>query len=157
MSTQSELTERAAEDAGAVDAGLGLNPLVGFGATDLIAAFRQIAWHAVRHPSVTLEYQIELASQILRGLSGGSDIEPPRGDRRFADPVWPSSPVYRAIQQCYLAWRDSLDRWVAKAGFDTVNEQRARIALSQLAMRLRPPISGWAIPRRSGNASRPAG
>ena len=138
MSTPSELTARAAEDAGAVDAGLGLNPLVGFGAADVLAAFGQIGCHAVRHPLVTLQHQIELASQILRGLTGGSNIEPPRGDRRFADPVWTSSPIYRAIQQCYLASRDALDRWVGQAGFDRVNEQRARIALSQLGDALAP-------------------
>ena len=93
---------------------------------------------AVRHPLVALQHQIELASQILRGLTGGSNIEPPRGDRRFADPVWTSSPIYRAIQQCYLASRDALDRWVGQAGFDRVNEQRARIALSQLGDALAP-------------------
>jgi hypothetical protein len=76
MSTPSDLTERAAEDAGAVDAGLGLNPLVGFGAADVLAAFGRIGWHAARHPLVTLQHQIELASQILRGLTGGSNIEP---------------------------------------------------------------------------------
>jgi polyhydroxyalkanoate synthase len=138
MSTPSDFTERAVEDAGAVDAGLGLNPLVGFGAADVLAAFGQIGYHAVQRPLVTLQLQIELASQILLGLTGGSDLEPPRGDRRFVDPVWTSSPIYRAIQQCYLAWRDSLDRWVGQAGFDRVNEQRARIALSQLGDALAP-------------------
>jgi polyhydroxyalkanoate synthase subunit PhaC len=139
MSTQFELTERAAEDVGAVDAGLGLNPLVGFGAIDLITAYRQIAALVQRHPSVALEYQLDLTRQILQALSGSSALAPARGDRRFADPVWQSNPGYRAVQQSYLAWRDSLDRWVANAGFDTANEQRARITLSRVAAsRLKP-------------------
>ena len=133
MSTQFELMERAAEDAGAVDAGFGPNPLVGFGAIDLITAYRQIAGQVLRHPSIALEYQLDLTRQILRALSGRSAIAPARGDRRFADPVWHSNPGYRAVQQPHLAWRDLLDRWIANAGFDTANEQRARIALSQLA------------------------
>src|SRR5262249_644920 len=87
---------------------------------------------------VTLQHQIELASQLLSGLAGGSNVEPTRGDRRFADPIWSSSPIYRAIQQCYLALRNSLDRWVGQAGFDRVNEQRARVALSQLGDALAP-------------------
>ena len=142
MSTQIDLTERAAEDAGAVDAGLGLNPLVGFGAADLIVAFQQIAQRVLQHPWVTLEYQFDLAGQLLRACNGGSAIEPARGDRRFADPVWTSNPLYRAIQQAYLAWRDSLDRWVANAGFDRVNEQRARIALSQIGDAA-APTNSW--------------
>ncbi len=61
MSTHSELMERAAEDAGAVDAGLGLNPLVGFGAADLIAAFRQIAQHVLQRPWVDAGIPVDLA------------------------------------------------------------------------------------------------
>ena len=138
MSTQFELMERAAEDAGAVDAGFGPNPLVGFGAIDLIAAYRQIAGQVLRHPSITLEYQLDLTRQILRALSGGSAIAPARGDRRFADPVWTQQSRLSRHPAIYLAWRDSLDCWMANAGFDTVNEQRARIALSQLGDAVAP-------------------
>ena len=142
MSAQTELSERAAEDVGAADAGLGLNPLVGFGTADLFAAFGQIAWHLVRHPWATLQHQTNLAGTLLRAWIGGTTIEPARGDRRFADPIWTSNPLYRAIQQSYLAWRNSLDHWVANAGFDKANEQRARFALSQLGDAV-APTNSW--------------
>src|ERR1700684_3785100 len=105
MSTHIDLTERAAEDAGAVDAGFGLNPLVGLGAADLIAAFQQIAQNMLQHPGVTLEYQFDLAGQLLRAFNGSSAIEPARGDRRFADPVWNSNPLYPEVGICELRKR----------------------------------------------------
>jgi polyhydroxyalkanoate synthase subunit PhaC len=142
MSAQSGLSERAAEVAGAADAGLGLNPLVGFGTAELLAGFRQIAQHAVQHPWVTMECLVDLAGTLARTWTCGSIIEPPRGDRRFADPAWTSNPLYHAILQSYLAWRASLDRWVANAGFDHVNEQRARFILSQLGDAL-APTNSW--------------
>ena len=138
MSAQTDLTESAAEDAGAADAGLGLNPLVSFGTTELVAGFQQIAQHAVRHPWVTMECLADLAGTLTRTWTYGSTIEPARGDRRFADPAWTSNPLYHAILQSYLAWRASLDRWIANAGFDYVNEQRARFILSQLGDALAP-------------------
>jgi polyhydroxyalkanoate synthase len=130
MSRQIDLTKSAASDVGAIDAGL--NPLIGFGTADSIGAFRQIAHHVLQHPWDTLEYHCDLSVRLLQAWIGTSNLAPARGDRRFADPVWNGNPFYRTIQQVYLTWRDSLDRWVTNAGFDRVNEQHARIALSQL-------------------------
>jgi polyhydroxyalkanoate synthase len=138
MSTQIDLIESAAEDAGAADAGLGLNPLVGFGILDLIAGLRQATQFVIQHPWVALEYQFDLAGQLLSAWGGASNLEPPKGDRRFADPTWSNNPAYRAIMQAYLAWRGSLDQWVTKARFDKPNEQRVRIALSQLGDAVAP-------------------
>jgi polyhydroxyalkanoate synthase len=146
MSAQGELTERAADAASAVDAGLGLNLLVGFDAADLIDGLWQIAQHTLQHPSATLDYQLDLAKELLQAWTGRSNFETARGDRRFADPMWGSNPVYRAVQQTYLAWLDSLDRWVAGAGFDRVNERRMRIALWQFGDAVAPTNSWFGNP-----------
>ena len=142
MDAPPDLIQPAADDAGAADAGLGLNPLIGFGTADLLAGYRHLAEQAVQHPFVTLEHQIELARKLLLALLGRSNLEPARGDRRFTDEAWTSNPLYRTLLQGYLAWRDSLDAWVGKTGFDLVNEQRARIALSQLGEAL-APTNSW--------------
>jgi polyhydroxyalkanoate synthase len=142
MSQPSELAARAAEATGAADAGLGLNPLVGFGTTDLLAAFWQIAQHVLLRPSATIGYQAELTALLMRAWAGEAVAEPARGDRRFADPVWSDSPLHRAAQASYLAWRQSLDRWVDGAGFERKHEQRARIALSLLGDAV-APTNSW--------------
>jgi polyhydroxyalkanoate synthase len=67
-----------------------------------------------------------LGAELTRIARGRSDVAPAQGDRRFTDPAWTSSPVFRMIQQSYLASAQALDRVVAAMGDrhgDTVAEQ----------------------------------
>jgi hypothetical protein len=47
---RADITAEAAEGAGAADAALGLNPLVGFGTIDMLVAFQQIAARMASNP-----------------------------------------------------------------------------------------------------------
>ena len=67
-----------------------------------------------------------LGAELTRIVRGRSDVAPAQGDRRFTDPAWTSNPVFRMIQQGYLASAQALDRVVAAMGDrhgDTVAEQ----------------------------------
>jgi polyhydroxyalkanoate synthase len=57
-----------------------------------------------------------LGAELTRIAWGRSDVAPARGDRRFTDPAWASNPVFRMIQQSYLASAQALDRVVAEMG-----------------------------------------
>jgi polyhydroxyalkanoate synthase subunit PhaC len=57
-----------------------------------------------------------LGLELTRIAWGLSDVAPAKGDRRFADPAWTSNPVFRMLQQSYLASADTLDRIVATMG-----------------------------------------
>jgi polyhydroxyalkanoate synthase subunit PhaC len=73
-----------------------------------------------------------LGLEMTRIAWGLSDVCPAQGDRRFTDPAWTSNPVFRMIQQSYLASAGAMDRIVAAAGdghSDTRAEQ-ARFAAS---------------------------
>jgi polyhydroxyalkanoate synthase len=88
MSTQIDRTESLARDAGATDAGFGLNPLVGFGADDLIGAFGQISRHALQHPWNTLDTQAEPRLGHLmtaKGIEAARAISRQRGVLEGAD------------------------------------------------------------------------
>jgi polyhydroxyalkanoate synthase len=70
--------------------------------------------------------------EFIRIAWGLSDVAPAKGDRRFTDPAWTSNPVFRMIQQSYLASAQALDRVVDAMGngsSDTRAEQ-ARFAAS---------------------------
>jgi len=54
-----------------------------------------------------------LGAELTRIAWGLSDVAPAKGDRRFADPAWTSNPVFRMIQQTYLASAESLNRVVS--------------------------------------------
>ena len=57
-----------------------------------------------------------LGVELTRIAWGLSDVAPAKGDRRFTDPAWTSNPVFRMVQQTYLACAQALDRIVAELG-----------------------------------------
>ncbi len=57
-----------------------------------------------------------LGAELTRIAWGRSDVAPARSDRRFTDPAWASNPLFRMIQQSYLASAQALDRVVAEMG-----------------------------------------
>src|SRR5215831_15426332 len=59
---------------------------------------------------------VRLGLELTRIAWGLSDVAPAKGDRRFTDPAWTSNPVFRMIQQSYLASAQALDRIVAQLG-----------------------------------------
>ena len=104
-----DLAGEMAEDAGAVDAALGVDPLVGFGTTEMLAAWQQIAADTAANPASVVELYADLAKRLADALLGRGNREPKRGDKRFADPIWESNPFYRGLKQTYLAWTEATE------------------------------------------------
>jgi len=73
-----------------------------------------------------------LGVELTRIAWGLSDVAPARGDRRFTDPAWMSNPVFRMIQQSYLASAGALDRIIAAMddGGSGTRAEQARFAAS---------------------------
>ena len=81
-----------------------------------------------------------LGAELTRIARGRSDVAPAKGDRRFTDPAWTSNPVFRMIQQSYLASAQAMDRIVDAMGdgrSDTRAEQ-ARFAANIVASAAAP-------------------
>jgi polyhydroxyalkanoate synthase subunit PhaC len=57
------------------------------------------------------------ASRVLAELAevalGVSQVSIPESDKRFSDPAWRESPVYRRLAQSYLVWLRSMERLAA--------------------------------------------
>jgi polyhydroxyalkanoate synthase subunit PhaC len=81
-----------------------------------------------------------LGAELTRIAWGRSDVAPARGDRRFADPAWTSNPMFRALQQSYLATAGSLDRIVAALGDggSSTRSEQARFAANILTSAAAP-------------------
>ncbi len=138
---QADLAAVAAEDAGGADAAAGLNPLVSLGSADMVAAFQQSA-QALKNPWSLAAQNAAFLPKLADAWLGKCDVEPARGDKRFADPMWNDNPFYRALKQSYLAWAQALDGWVDRAGFDRTNEPRARMMISLLT-NAAAPTNTW--------------
>ena len=81
-----------------------------------------------------------LGVELTRIAWGRSDVAPAQGDRRFTDPAWTSNPVFRMIQQSYLASAGAMDRIVAEMGdgHGGSRAEQARFAASILVSAAAP-------------------
>jgi polyhydroxyalkanoate synthase len=81
-----------------------------------------------------------LGLELTRIAWGKSDLAPAKGDRRFADPAWTSNPLFRTIQQSYLASAGALDRIVAALddGSNGTRAEQARFVADIVASAAAP-------------------
>jgi polyhydroxyalkanoate synthase len=84
-----------------------------------------------------LRKQAALAGEMGRILAGRSELQPPKGDRRFADPSWQER-LPRMGLQSYLAGRQALLDLVDELGLAEKNARRGRFLTSLVADAVAP-------------------
>jgi polyhydroxyalkanoate synthase len=117
---------------------LAANPLIGVRRKELGAAAATLVKHLSGRPGVVASQSAKLAAEAARIVAGRSKIATPSGDRRFADPAWAESGVYRRVLQGYVALGGALDRCIDGARMDARSTERARFVASLLVDALAP-------------------
>jgi polyhydroxyalkanoate synthase len=93
---------------------------------------------ALAHTPDLIQRGGALAGEVAAAIYGRSTLEPLKGDRRFTDPAWTSSPVYRRLGQSYLALEQAISCAVEDADVDWRTRERARFAAGILSSALAP-------------------
>ena len=78
------------------------------------------------------------APSCCRSCAVGFTLAPAPGDRRFDDPTWRDSAVYRRLMQGHLALARESHRLAGELGLAPRDEARARMALGIVADTLAP-------------------
>jgi class II poly(R)-hydroxyalkanoic acid synthase len=78
------------------------------------------------------------ALESAKVWAGRSDIEPPKGDRRFKDQAWEGNPAFRRLKQLYLLWCREVDGLIDDADLDWQDERRLRFAADNVVDALAP-------------------
>ena len=130
-------------------------PLVPRGRPSAAAAARLVE-HGLRHPFRVARGGLQLTGELAAVARGTSTRVPEKGDRRFADPAFAQSPVYRRLAQGYLAATAVADDTVGRLGLDPKSEGRARFVVGQVADALAPTnrLVGNPAALRKAKASR---
>ncbi len=131
-------TGLGALEAVAVEAVLGANPFVGLSPRQVVAAASRLLTRLGLRPKVVARHSARLARDLAVVVAGRSDIAPAKGDKRWTDPAWQENPVYRRVQQTYLAVCATLDRAIADAGLDVKSDMRGRFAMGIVTEALAP-------------------
>ncbi|MGQ0625556.1 MAG: alpha/beta fold hydrolase [Sporichthyaceae bacterium] len=123
------ISERAAFEAasGGEDGGL-------LDVRSMVSALGKVATHSGRLLGATRELGLEL----VKVAAGRSEVEPARGDSRFADPTWTEHPGYRRLKQGYLACARAVDALVDEADVEWRTRERARFAAGILTSAAAP-------------------
>ncbi|WP_462401478.1 class II poly(R)-hydroxyalkanoic acid synthase [Pseudomonas sp. Marseille-QA0332] len=120
---------------------LGLAPVVGLRARNLLSTARTIVRQAVRQPLHSARHAAHLGLELKNVLLGTSSLRPDSDDRRFNDPTWSQNPLYRRYLQAYLAWRKELHDWLDDSGLDPRDIDRGHFVINLMTEAMAPTNS----------------
>jgi polyhydroxyalkanoate synthase subunit PhaC len=87
-----------------------------------------------------------LGGELARVARGRSAVRPAKRDRRFADPAWQSSWLFRRLLQTYLAVGETVDGLISDADVGWRSERQARFVASNVVDALAPTNFPWSNP-----------
>jgi polyhydroxyalkanoate synthase len=87
-----------------------------------------------------------LASGLAQVVAGSSDAAPRNGDRRFRDPAWHDSWLFRRLLQGYITIADEARGLLDDAELEYDNDQQARLIVENLIDALAPTNFPWSNP-----------
>jgi polyhydroxyalkanoate synthase subunit PhaC len=87
-----------------------------------------------------------LGVELARVASGRSEVRPVKRDRRFADPAWESSWLFRRLVQTHLAVGEAVDGLISDAELEWRDERQARFAAGNALDALAPTNFPWSNP-----------
>jgi polyhydroxyalkanoate synthase subunit PhaC len=106
----------------------------------------RVAAELVRRPARTARRVAALGAELTRVAAGRSELRPARRDRRFADPAWESSWLFRRLVQTHLALEAGVDGLIADADLDWARERQARFGAGNVLDALAPSNYPWSNP-----------
>jgi polyhydroxyalkanoate synthase len=109
----------------------GANPFVGLTSGQVVRAAVRWGEALVKRPKVLAASVGGWAADEVRVLTGASNAKPDPKDRRFADPAWQESPLWRRVAQSYLVTRQRVMDSIDRLDLDDKSAERARFALMQ--------------------------
>src|ERR1700751_570390 len=130
-----DLREQAAQTT------LAANPLVGVRLEDIFDSAGLLVGQMLSSPGLAAREYLRFITELGRIATGSSELAPDAKDKRFADPAWKDSAIYRALAQCYLAWGGALNHFVDEAKMDKRDAERARFVVSLLIDAMAPTNS----------------
>jgi polyhydroxyalkanoate synthase subunit PhaC len=106
----------------------------------------RVAAGLARHPNRVAGRAAGLSAELRRVAAGRSEIAPAKGDRRFHDPAWAGSWLFRRLLQGYLAIGEAVDGLISDADVDWRAERQARLVAGNVLDALAPTNFPWSNP-----------
>ena len=115
-----ELEDEAAQSTSA------LGPLIGLTREDIFGAVAVLLRETASDPARLMRHSQAMGSEMVKIMTGSSELKPHPKDRRFMDPAWQYNPFMRAGAQYYLAVQKGMADWLDELELDELERDRAR-------------------------------
>ena len=102
-----------------------LGPLVGLAREDFVGAVALLLRETATDPARTIRHMQSFGDDVVKILTGKSDLAPDPKDKRFMDPAWRYNPFFRAGAQYYLAVQRGMKHWLEELQLDDLERDRA--------------------------------
>lgn len=103
-----------------------LGPLVGLTREDIFGAVAVLLRETASDPQRMMRHSQEMGSDMIKIMTGKSELAPSPKDKRFMDPAWRYNPFMRAGMQYYLAVQKGMANWLDELELDELEKDRAR-------------------------------
>ena len=102
-----------------------LGPLVGLAREDFVGAVALLLRETASDPQRLMKHATEVGQDMVKIMTGKSDLAPEPSDKRFRDPAWQYNPFFRAGVQYYLAVQKGMRNWLEELQLDDLERDRA--------------------------------
>lgn len=115
-----------------------LGPLIGLTREDIFGAVAVMLRETASDPQRLMKHGQAMGEDMIKIMTGKSDLAPDPKDRRFQDPTWQYNPFMRAGMQYYLAVQKGAARWLEDLDLDELEKDRARFISNIIVDSLAP-------------------
>ncbi|MEK6541388.1 MAG: alpha/beta fold hydrolase [Pseudomonadota bacterium] len=126
---------------GEPEGGAAMSPLIGLAREDLIGAVGMLLRETATKPDKAMRHMQAFGADVMKIVTGKSELAPNAKDKRFKDAAWTFNPFYRAGVQYYLAVQAGTQRWIDDLELDELERNRARFVSGMILDALSPTNS----------------
>ncbi len=102
-----------------------LGPLIGVAREDFVSAVALLLRETASDPTRAFRHARSMTEDMVRIMTGKSELAPDPKDKRFMDPAWQYNPFFRAGAQYYLAVQKGMRGWLEDLELDELERNRA--------------------------------
>ncbi|MXP14323.1 alpha/beta fold hydrolase [Altererythrobacter confluentis] len=102
-----------------------LGPMIGLAREDFIGAIALLLRETASDPARSMKHARSMGEDMIKIMTGKSDLAPDPKDKRFKDPAWQYNPFFRAGAQYYLAVQKGMANWLNDLDLDELERDRA--------------------------------
>ncbi len=118
-----------------------LGPLIGVAREDFVSAVALLLRETASDPTRFIRHSTAMAQDMVKIMTGKSDLAPDPKDKRFMDPAWAFNPFFRAGAQYYLAVQKGMRSWLDELELDELERNRANFIANIILDGLAPTNS----------------